>query len=65
MYGGYDDSTPSEAYGDELLEGIDLAQHTSSGMADGRTMRVAWLIIVAALLFLWVLGAGVFRNHRQ
>lgn len=54
-----------EHYGDELMEGIDLVNHSANGIADTGTLRMAWLIIVLALAFLWALGAGVFRNHRQ
>lgn len=54
-----------EHFGDDLMEGIDLVNHSGDGIADTSTMRVAWLIIVGALIFLWVLGVGVFRNHRQ
>jgi len=54
-----------EHFGDDLMEGVDLVTHSADGFADTGTLRMAWLIIVLALAFLWGLGAGVFRNHRQ
>ena len=56
----------SEAYADELMDGVDLQGHGEDGTAYARgTFSVnlwAWIYVVGSILLLWLLGGLVFKG---
>lgn len=59
----------SETYADELMEGVDVADHLDGGFGAEGQMRGrlpvtmhAWIILVGSLAVLWFIGGVLFKG---
>jgi hypothetical protein len=64
-----DTATMSESYADELMEGVDVANHLDGGYGAEGSMRGrlpihvhAWLILLGSLALLWFIGGVLFKG---